>query len=104
MMNINLSLIAVYLWLIMLVIVVVVVVAVLFIKNLAYRQQVAQLKKRLQELGGNEQYVAYLQSQQQGKDKIAAIKALRQQFPELSLLEANEIWQQVHKEQNSNLK
>lgn len=80
-----------------------VLIVSLFYSNFIYRRQVVQLKKRLKELGGYEQYVTYLQNQQQGKDKIAAIKALRQQFPELSLLEATQLWQQVYEEQILNL-
>ncbi|WP_227429742.1 hypothetical protein [Psychrobacter sp. I-STPA6b] len=97
MMKINLSLIAVYLWLIM----VVIMVVVLFIKNIAYRQQVTQLKKRLQELGSREQYLAYLRQHLRDKEKVSAIKALRQKFPELSLIEATQLWQQVNEEQNA---
>ena len=97
-MNINFTLISQYSW----VIVAVIVLIVLLIKNLAYRHQVAHLKKRLQEQGSYEQYVTYLQNQLQGRDKVAAIKALRQKFPELSLLEATQLWQQVYDEQHSN--
>lgn len=97
-MNINITVIAQYSW----IIAAVIALIILLIKNIAYRQQVAQLKKRLQEEGSYEQYVTYLQSQQQDKDKISAIKALRQRFPELSLIEATQLWQQVNDKQNPN--
>lgn len=97
-MNINLTVIAEYAW----IIAAVIALIVLLIKNLAHRQQIAHLKKRLQERGSYEQYVTYLQNQLQGKDKVAAIKALRQQFPELSLIEATQLWQQVYAEQQLN--
>lgn len=98
MMNFNLTLIAEYVW----VIVAVIVMVVLLIKNLAYRQQVAQLKKRLQQSNGYQAPLEYLRSQKQLQftQKVMMIKALRQQYPELSLLEAAQIWQHVYDEQN----
>jgi hypothetical protein len=36
----------------------------------------------------------YLRELAKTKDKVAAIKALRKQYPELSLIQAVQLWQQ----------
>jgi len=37
----------------------------------------------------------FLRQQAVQKEKVPAIKALRKQYPELSLIEANNLWQQI---------
>ncbi|GAF61977.1 hypothetical protein JCM18903_2021 [Psychrobacter sp. JCM 18903] len=54
-----------------------------------------KLEARLKEFSRPEDYVAFLRQQAAQKDKIPAIKALRKQYPELSLIEANKLWQQI---------
>ncbi|MDN5620622.1 MAG: hypothetical protein L0G63_09140 [Psychrobacter sp.] len=67
----------------------------LLLYNIALRTQILQLKARLREQIGTQAYLACLR-QHAAKGDIAAIKALRKKYPELSLIEANKLWQQIH--------
>ncbi|HCH27260.1 MULTISPECIES: hypothetical protein [Psychrobacter] len=66
----------------------------LLLYNIALRTQILQLKARLREQTGTQAYLACLR-QHAAKGDIAAIKALRKKYPELSLIEANKLWQQI---------
>lgn len=68
-------------------------VGVLFM-NIALRVRIRHLEARLKQLSNPQGQLAYLREQASQNDKIAAIKALRKQYPELSLIEANRLWQQ----------
>lgn len=72
-----------------------VVGAVLIITNLAMRAQIRQLEACLRALRDPKEQLLYLRQQAAYNDKMAALKALRKKHPELSLTEANQLWQQI---------
>lgn len=75
-------------------IVVYIVGALLLLTNIAMCLHIRQLEARLRGLSNPQEQLAYLRTLSVKNDKIAAIKALRKQYPELSLIEANQLWQQ----------
>lgn len=75
-------------------IVVYLVSAWLLLMHIAMRRHIRQLEKRLKQVTDPTEYLTYLRQQSVQSDKVASIKALRKQYPELSLLEANQLWQQ----------
>ncbi|HBL96596.1 MAG TPA: hypothetical protein DD294_06410 [Psychrobacter sp.] len=71
-----------------------VVGAGLLLVNIMLRTQILRLKARLKELSSPQEQLHFCE-QAAHKDKIPAIKALRKQYPELSLIEANNLWKQI---------
>lgn len=71
-----------------------VVGAILLLINIMLRTRILQLEARLRELSSPQEQLAYLREHLPSDNKIAAIKALRKKYPELSLVEANKLWQQ----------
>lgn len=69
--------------------------AALLLINIMLRTRILRLEARLKELSHPEDYLAFLRQQAVQKEKVPAIKALRKQYPELSLIEANKLWQQI---------
>ena len=69
--------------------------AVLLLINIMLRTRILRLEVRLKELSNPQEQLAFLRQQAAQKDKVLALKALRKQYPELSLIEANKLWQQV---------
>lgn len=69
--------------------------AVLLLINIMLRTRILRLEARLKELSNPKEQLAFLRQQAAKKDKVQALKALRKQYPELSLIEANKLWQQV---------
>ena len=69
--------------------------AALLLINIMLRTRILRLEARLKELSNPKEQLAFLRQQAAQKDKMPAIKALRKQYPELSLLEANKLWQQI---------
>ncbi len=69
--------------------------AILLLINIMLRTRLLRLEARLKELSNPQEQLAFLRQQAAQKDKIPAIKALRKQYPELSLIEANQLWQQI---------
>ncbi|MEN2750230.1 hypothetical protein AAIR29_01150 [Psychrobacter sp. FBL11] len=69
----------------------------LLLINIILRTRILRLEASLKELRGSQEYLTYLHKQAQAmqNNKVAAIKALRKKYPELSLIEANKLWQQV---------
>ncbi|WP_201609447.1 hypothetical protein [Psychrobacter immobilis] len=67
----------------------------LLLINIVLRTRILRLEARLKEFSRPEDYLAFLREQTKQKDKVSAIKALRKQYPELSLIEANKLWQQI---------
>lgn len=67
----------------------------LLLINIILRTRILRLEARLKELSNPQEQLAFLRQQAAQKDKILAIKALRKQYPELSLIEANQLWQQI---------
>ena len=67
----------------------------LLLVNIILRTRVLRLEARLKELGNPQEQLAFLRQQAVQKQKVAAIKALRKQYPEISLIEANRLWQSV---------
>lgn len=67
----------------------------LLLVNIMLRTQILRLEARLKELSSPQEQLAFLRQQAEHKDKIPAIKALRKQYPELSLIEANNLWKQI---------
>ena len=62
-------------------------------------QKIKQLESRINTLlktaqNGEDERLVYLRENLAHLDKIKAIKVLRERYPELSLIEANELWQQ----------
>ena len=70
-----------------------VVGAGLLIINIVLRTRMLRLEAALKQVRSAE-YMTYLRQLPEQHDKIAAIKALRKQYFELSLLDANKLWQQ----------
>ena len=69
--------------------------AALLLINIMLRTRILRLEARLKELSRPEDYLRFLRQQAVQKEKVPAIKALRKQYPELSLIEANNLWQQI---------
>lgn len=69
--------------------------AVLLLINIMLRTRILRLEARSKELSNPQEQLAFLRQQAKQKDKVPALKALRKQYPELSLIEANKLWQQV---------
>ena len=69
--------------------------AALLLINIMLRTRILRLEGRLKELSNPKEQLAFLRQQAAQKEKVAAIKALRKQYPEISLVEANKMWQQV---------
>ena len=69
--------------------------AVLLLINIILRTRILRLEARLKELSNPQEQLAFLRQQAAQKDKVPALKALRKQYPELSLIEANKLWQQI---------
>lgn len=67
----------------------------LLLINIILRTRILRLEARLKELSNPQEQLAFLRQQTAQKDKVPAIKALRKQYPELSLIEANKLWQQI---------
>ena len=67
----------------------------LLLVNIMLRTQVLRLEARLKELSNPQEQLVFLWQQAAHKEKIPAIKALRKQYPELSLIEANNLWKQI---------
>ena len=69
--------------------------AALLLINIMLRTRILRLEGRLKELSNPKEQLAFLRQQAAQKEKVAAIKALRKQYPEISLVEANKMFQQV---------
>ena len=69
--------------------------AALLLINIMLRTRILRLEARLKELSRPEDYLRFLRQQAVQKEKVPAIKALRKQYPELSLIEANNLWQPI---------
>ena len=69
--------------------------AILLLINIMLRTRILRLEARLKELSNPQEQLAFLRQQAAQKDKVPALKALRKQYPELSLIEVNKLWQQV---------
>ena len=67
----------------------------LLLINIVLRTRILRLEARLKELSNPQEQLTFLRQQAAQKDKVPAIKALRKQYPELSLIEANKLWQQM---------
>ena len=67
----------------------------LLLINIVLRTRILRLEARLKELSNPQDQLAFLRQQAAQKDKVPAIKALRKQYPDLSLIEANKLWQQI---------
>lgn len=70
-----------------------VVGAGLLLVNIMLRTRVLRLEAELKQVRQSE-YITYLRRQGAPNEKMAAIKALRKQYPELSLVDAVQLWQQ----------
>jgi hypothetical protein len=69
--------------------------AILLLINIMLRTRILRLEARLKELSNPQEQLVFLRQQAAKKDKVPALKALRKQYPELSLIEANKLWQQI---------
>ena len=67
----------------------------LLLINIILRTRILRLEARLKELSNPQEQLAFLRQQAANKEKVAAIKALRKQYPEISLIEANRMWQDI---------
>lgn len=78
-----------------------VVLVSLLLINIALRIENKKLKARLMLQRDPDEPLVFIKNQMaQHKGRIEAIKALRQHYPELSLIEATQLWQTA---QSSNL-
>lgn len=76
----------------MLVIIIWALGAGLLLINIILRTRILRLEGELKKLRGPQEYMTYLHKQNVQGNKVAAIKALRKQYPELSLIEANSLY------------
>ncbi|WP_350656109.1 hypothetical protein [Psychrobacter sp. S1-30-MNA-CIBAN-0213] len=67
----------------------------LLLINIILRTRILRLEARLKELSNPQEQLTFLRQQAANKEKVAAIKALRKQYPEISLIEANRMWQDI---------
>lgn len=67
----------------------------LLLINIILRTRILRLEARLKELSNPQEQLTFLRQQATQKEKVAAIKALRKQYPEISLIEANRMWQDI---------
>lgn len=65
----------------------------LLVFNFYQYRQIECLKSRLRLARNEEALLSYLRTQLADKPKVAAIKALRTQYPELTLVEAVQLWE-----------
>ncbi|MGP5100335.1 MULTISPECIES: hypothetical protein [Psychrobacter] len=59
------------------------------------RTRILRLEGELKKLRSPQEYMNYLRQQNVQDNKVAAIKALRKQYPELSLIEANSLYENL---------
>ena len=78
----------------MLIIIIWVFGALLLLINIILRTRLLRLEARVKELINPQEYGIFLRKLPKPHEKLAAIKALRKKYPELSLLDADKIWQQ----------
>ncbi|MGA4438507.1 hypothetical protein [Psychrobacter pocilloporae] len=69
--------------------------AVLLLINIFLRTRILRLEAELKKLRSPQEYMTYLRQQNVQDNKVAAIKALRKQYPELSLIEANSLYENL---------
>jgi hypothetical protein len=79
----------------MLTIIVWAVGAALLLLNIFLRTRILRLEGELKKLRSPQEYMTYLRQQNVQDNKVAAIKALRKQYPELSLIEANSLYENL---------
>ena len=79
----------------MLTIIVWAVGAALLLINIFLRTRILRLEAELKKLRSPQEYMTYLRQQNVQDNKVAAIKALRKQYPELSLIEANSLYENI---------
>jgi len=79
----------------MLTIIVWAVGAALLLINIFLRTRILRLEGELKKLRSPQEYMTYLREQNVQDNKVAAIKALRKQYPELSLIEANSLYENL---------
>lgn len=69
--------------------------AVLLLINIILRTRILRLEGELRKLRSPQEYMTYLRQQNVQGNKVAAIKALRKQYPEMSLIEANRLYENL---------
>ncbi|WP_288999913.1 hypothetical protein [uncultured Psychrobacter sp.] len=79
----------------MLTIIVWAVGAALLLINIFLRTRILRLEAELKKLRSPQEYMTYLRQQNVQDNKVAAIKTLRKQYPELSLIEANSLYENL---------
>ena len=79
----------------MLTIIVWAVGAALLLINIFLRTRILRLEGELKKLRSPQEYMTYLRLQNVQDNKVAAIKTLRKQYPELSLIEANSLYENL---------
>ncbi|WP_198335386.1 hypothetical protein [Psychrobacter celer] len=79
----------------MLTIIVWAVGAALLLINIFLRTRILRLEGEIKKLRSSQEYMTYLRQQNVQDNKVAAIKALRKQYPELSLIEANSLYENL---------
>ncbi len=79
----------------MLTIIVWAVGAALLLLNIFLRTRILRLEAELKKLRSPQEYMTYLRQQNVQDNKVAAIKTLRKQYPELSLIEANSLYENL---------
>nr|WP_299038251.1 hypothetical protein [uncultured Psychrobacter sp.] len=79
----------------MLTIIVWAVGAALLLINIFLRTRILRLEGEIKKLRSPQEYMTYLRQQNVQDNKVAAIKALRKQYPELSLIEANSLYENL---------
>lgn len=67
--------------------------ALMLLINIIMRARMLRLETRIKALTNPDDYMTYLRELSTTNKKNAAIKALRQRYPEVSALQAVQLWQ-----------
>ena len=71
--------------------------ALMLLINIMMRNRMQRLEARIKALTDPEDYMTYLRELSTTNKKNAAIRALRQRYPEVSPLQAVQLWQLLQK-------
>lgn len=70
--------------------------ALMLLINIIMRTRMLRLEARIKALTDSEDYINYLRELAVDNKKMVAIRALRQRYPEVSNLQAVQLWQLIH--------
>lgn len=71
--------------------------AFMLLINIIMRTRMLRLEARIKALTNPDDYTTYLRELAADNKKTVAIRTLRQRYPEVSNLQAVQLWQTIHK-------